>query len=61
MLPGLVPLGQSVEEFKTAVAAGIPLGRLNRPADVAAGVLFLSSEDAAMITGHNLVIDGGAS
>jgi NAD(P)-dependent dehydrogenase (short-subunit alcohol dehydrogenase family) len=43
------------------VAAGIPLGRLNRPADVAAGVLFLSSEEAAMITGHNLVIDGGAS
>jgi 3-oxoacyl-[acyl-carrier protein] reductase len=61
MLPGLMPLGQSLEEFKTAVAAGIPLGRLNRPADVAAGVLFLSSEDAAMITGQNLVIDGGAS
>jgi 3-oxoacyl-[acyl-carrier protein] reductase len=61
MLPGLVPVGQSIEEFKAAVAAGIPLGRLNRPADVAAGVLFLSSEEAAMITGHNLVIDGGAS
>jgi 3-oxoacyl-[acyl-carrier protein] reductase len=61
MLPELAPLGQSVEEFKVAVAAGIPLGRLNRPADVAAGVLFLCSTDAAMITGHNLVIDGGAS
>lgn len=61
MLPGLVPVGQSVDEFKAAVAAGIPLGRLNRPADVAAGVLFLSSDEAAMITGHNLVIDGGAS
>jgi 3-oxoacyl-[acyl-carrier protein] reductase len=61
MLPELVPTGQTVEEFKAAVAAGIPLGRLNRPADVAAGVLFLCSSDAAMVTGHNLVIDGGAS
>jgi len=38
-----------------------PLGRLGRPRDVANLVLFLSSEEAAWITGGTYVIDGGAS
>jgi len=37
----------------------IPLGRLGRPADVAAAVDFLSSEAASYVTGHVLVVDGG--
>jgi 3-oxoacyl-[acyl-carrier protein] reductase len=37
----------------------IPLGRLNRPEDVAAAVVFLASDDAAMITGTCLEVDGG--
>lgn len=37
----------------------IPLRRLGRPEDVAGAVLFLASDDAAYITGHTLVIDGG--
>lgn len=37
----------------------IPLGRLNQPADVAAAVVFLASDDAAMITGSCLEVDGG--
>lgn len=36
-----------------------PLGRMGLPEDVAAGINFLLSEDAAFITGHGLVIDGG--
>ncbi|MFH2052939.1 MAG: SDR family NAD(P)-dependent oxidoreductase [bacterium] len=42
-----------------AIAAGTPLGRLAEPAEVAAGILFLSSDDAACVTGADLVIDGG--
>ncbi|MDR7544926.1 MAG: glucose 1-dehydrogenase [Armatimonadota bacterium] len=37
----------------------IPLGRLGRPEDVAAAVVFLCSDDASYITGHTLVVDGG--
>jgi NAD(P)-dependent dehydrogenase (short-subunit alcohol dehydrogenase family) len=43
----------------TRVAAGIPLGRLGRPEDVADAVLWLCSDDASFITGQALVIDGG--
>ena len=37
----------------------IPLGRYCYPKDVSSAVLFLSSDGASMITGHNLVVDGG--
>jgi 3-oxoacyl-[acyl-carrier protein] reductase len=36
-----------------------PLGRLGEAEDVAAAVLFLASPDAAFVTGHVLVVDGG--
>jgi meso-butanediol dehydrogenase/(S,S)-butanediol dehydrogenase/diacetyl reductase len=36
-----------------------PLGRVGEPADVAAAVAFLASDDAAWITGHVLPVDGG--
>jgi NAD(P)-dependent dehydrogenase (short-subunit alcohol dehydrogenase family) len=35
------------------------LPRLGRPADVASAVAFLASDEAAFITGHTLVVDGG--
>lgn len=38
-----------------------PAGRLGEPSDVAAAVLFLVSPEAAFITGHVLVVDGGLS
>ncbi len=39
----------------------VPLGRLGQPEDIAKGMLFLASDDAAYITGHSLVIDGGGT
>lgn len=42
-----------------AFAAGIPLGRLCTPEDVANAALFLSSDAAAFITGVSLEVDGG--
>jgi enoyl-[acyl-carrier protein] reductase III len=38
-----------------------PLGRLVTPEDVSNAVMFLISEHASMITGHILVVDGGAA
>ncbi len=46
-----------LEEFE----AGVPLGRLARPADVARAVLFLASPAGAHISGAHLVVDGGES
>ena len=37
----------------------IPIGRLGIPADVAPSVAFLLSDQASLITGHTLAIDGG--
>ena len=37
----------------------IPLGRIGQPGDIAAAVAFLLSDEAAYITGANLVVDGG--
>jgi NAD(P)-dependent dehydrogenase (short-subunit alcohol dehydrogenase family) len=39
--------------------ARTPWPRLGRPEDVAAAALFLASEEAAYVTGHNLPVDGG--
>lgn len=38
-----------------------PLGRCAMPSDIAAAITFLASDDAAMITGTNLPVDGGVS
>jgi len=37
----------------------IPVGRFGQPGDIAAAVAFLLSDEAAYITGANLVVDGG--
>lgn len=55
MLPEFAGEDLSVE----SMAATIPLGRLAEPADVAAAAVFLASDDAAMITGTALEVDGG--
>jgi NAD(P)-dependent dehydrogenase (short-subunit alcohol dehydrogenase family) len=47
------------QEFRDWVYGRIPLGRLARPEDVAAAVVFLASPGAAIVTGTSLVMDGG--
>ncbi len=61
--PGLVKtdfaraLWQPAED---AIAAHTPLRRLGEPEDIANAALFLASDAASWITGHTLVVDGGA-
>lgn len=38
---------------------GSPMGRFATPAEIAAGILYLSSDEASYMTGTELVIDGG--
>jgi NAD(P)-dependent dehydrogenase (short-subunit alcohol dehydrogenase family) len=45
--------------FREAAVRRHPLGRLGRPEDVAAAILYLSSDEAAFITGVALPVDGG--
>ena len=47
------------EEQRRALLAQIPLGRLGRPEDVAAAVVYLASPDAAYVTGATLHVNGG--
>lgn len=41
------------------IARHIPLGRVGAPDDVVNAAVFLTSDEAACITGANLVVDGG--
>ncbi|MBW8484881.1 SDR family NAD(P)-dependent oxidoreductase [Actinomadura parmotrematis] len=43
------------------IGAATPAGRIGGPAEVAAAVLWLASEAASYLVGHDLVVDGGAS
>lgn len=47
------------EDFKAHVEKNAPAGRLGKPEDIAPAILFLSSGDAAYITGQTLTVDGG--
>ena len=53
------------KETQAQVTAGlvnaVPLKRLGTPEEIARSVAFLASEDAAFITGQELVVDGGLS
>jgi NAD(P)-dependent dehydrogenase (short-subunit alcohol dehydrogenase family) len=46
-------------EFRAFVDTMIPLGRIGKPDDVAAAVLYLASPAANMVTGTSLLVDGG--
>jgi meso-butanediol dehydrogenase/(S,S)-butanediol dehydrogenase/diacetyl reductase len=51
--------GTAVGSEMQAMVAGIPLGRLEVPGDVAGVVSFLASPDSAYVTGQSIVVDGG--
>ena len=62
---GFVKGAQGIEvlpdEVRTAMVAGIPMGRPATTQDVAEAILFLTSEQAQFLTGVCLDIDGGRS
>ena len=52
----VMAIPQAVRE---QIVAGIPVGRLGEPHEVARVVSFLAAEDAGFITGANIPVNGG--
>lgn len=48
-----------VQKMTDEIAKNIPLARMGQPEEIAKAALYLVSNDAAYITGHALVVDGG--
>jgi 3-oxoacyl-[acyl-carrier protein] reductase len=51
--------GENTEATRARILATIPLGRFSRPLDIAHAAAFLASDEASMITGVALEVDGG--
>jgi NAD(P)-dependent dehydrogenase (short-subunit alcohol dehydrogenase family) len=50
----------TLEKFRDTIEAGIPLGRIGSPEDIAGACLFLSSRAGAYVNGATISLDGGA-
>lgn len=52
-------IGGDTEEIRARIVSTIPIGRLSTPADMGNAAAFLCSDEASMITGVDLLVDGG--
>jgi 3-oxoacyl-[acyl-carrier protein] reductase len=52
-------MGEDTPEIRAKFLASIPIGRFSTPEDIAATACFLCSDEASMITGVAMEVDGG--
>jgi len=58
-IDGLAETDAQREQFKSDLAAQVPLGRWGKPEEVGKAAVFLASDDSSFITGAELFVDGG--
>ena len=62
--PGVDSLGKNAEEtkqFKAAMIATVPMGRMGNSDEIAKAAVFLASDDSSFVTGIELFVDGGSA
>lgn len=47
------------DAFRADVLRRLPVGRIGQPSEIVGAVVFLASEQASLVTGHVLAVDGG--
>jgi 3-oxoacyl-[acyl-carrier protein] reductase len=52
-------MGEDTPQIRAKFLASIPIGRFSTPQDIAAAATFLCSDEASMITGVAMEVDGG--
>ena len=57
--PMVQPRLDTIDGYEDQLKARHPLGRLGEPEEIAAAVVWLSSDAASFVTGHNMPVDGG--
>jgi len=60
--PILAPMlarSEDPEAMREKLARQVPIGRLGQPQEVAAGILYLASDESSFMTGAEFVLDGG--
>ncbi|MGO9644544.1 MAG: glucose 1-dehydrogenase [Candidatus Bathyarchaeia archaeon] len=59
VLDGLAHTEDERKQLKASFAAGVPLGRMGEPDEIAKAAVFLASDDSSFVTGIELFVDGG--
>jgi len=54
-------MAETLRNFGDAIAAGLPMGRIGEPEDMAGVAIFLASRAGAWLTGAVIPVDGGES
>ena len=61
MVDALASLGGDMAVGKSKLARMIPLGRLGEPDDISYAILYLASDESKLMTGSEMVVDGGTT